>query len=151
MNKESFSDRLKRARETLGITQSELSETLGVEPTTVSRWEGGQSHPAPKRIKAIARALNRSVDWLVGLEKDIDPGTPDISALEARIKALETLSLPVETVAELGRLRALERKLKAIPPDILGALLTSSDFQIEGVRSTLRLPNPESDKKTSGL
>lgn len=32
-------------RETLGITQSELGRKIGVETTTISRWENGRATP----------------------------------------------------------------------------------------------------------
>ena len=44
---------LKKKREELGLTQVELAHHLGVQPTTVSRWERGQE----KIEKLVVRAL----------------------------------------------------------------------------------------------
>lgn len=66
--KKAFGDRLKRAREALGLTQFQLGEKLGLEPrhaqATVSKWESG-TWPVPERWGDLAVAVRATVDWLV--------------------------------------------------------------------------------------
>ncbi len=51
----------RRARLVMGMTQSEFAELFEVDDGTVSRWERGKLHPAPKVWKAIRKiALNSS-------------------------------------------------------------------------------------------
>ena len=44
---------IRRERESLGLTQGQLAEILGVALNTVSRWELGQRTPHPLVLKAI--------------------------------------------------------------------------------------------------
>lgn len=58
---EVWGQRIKECREALSLTQTQFAEQLGVEQTTVSRWERGNSAPGPDRQVAIAVLLGR--DW----------------------------------------------------------------------------------------
>ena len=42
-----FSQRLRRMRGRLGLTQKRLADELGVSFATVNRWENGQTRPSP--------------------------------------------------------------------------------------------------------
>ena len=48
-----FSKTLKQARETLGMTQTELSKALGVAFSTINRYENGKHFPTPIVLNAI--------------------------------------------------------------------------------------------------
>lgn len=48
-----FSNTLKQARESLGMTQMELSRALGVSFSTINRYENGKHRPTPIVMKAI--------------------------------------------------------------------------------------------------
>jgi transcriptional regulator with XRE-family HTH domain len=72
---------LARRRRTLGFTQEGLAERLGVDPTTVRRWESGEIEGGPKpwlRPK-LAQCLQVSPEQLDAfLRGDVDdPGTPE--------------------------------------------------------------------------
>lgn len=54
--------KLRRAKD---ITQSELAERLGVERSTVSKWEKGISVPRGKTLIALADVLECSIDELM--------------------------------------------------------------------------------------
>lgn len=66
--KKAFGERLRLAREAVGLTQFQLGEKLGVEPrhaqATVSKWESG-TWPTPERWGDLAAAVRATVDWLV--------------------------------------------------------------------------------------
>lgn len=53
-------------RKQTGLTQSELSERLGVTAQSVSNWERGESLPDTALLPDIALILNTSVDELLG-------------------------------------------------------------------------------------
>jgi len=74
--------KIKAAREALGMNQDELAELLGVEPPTVSRWENGVIRPKSKRLKTIAEKLGKPVEWFQEL-------TVKAGDFEARLAALE--------------------------------------------------------------
>jgi transcriptional regulator with XRE-family HTH domain len=56
---------LKRRRESLGMTQDELAERLGVETDTLSAWERGDARPDAGRMLELAMdqlELQRGMD-----------------------------------------------------------------------------------------
>jgi transcriptional regulator with XRE-family HTH domain len=53
---------LAQRRKAVGLTQEQLADQLGVERTTVVRWEGGQTQPLPWLRPKLAKALGVSAD-----------------------------------------------------------------------------------------
>ena len=64
-----FSERLKQARQAKGWNQAKLAETVGVGQNTISNYEKIKNGSMPKlEIAAdMAKALDVSLDWLVGI------------------------------------------------------------------------------------
>lgn len=54
--------RAQAIRERSGLSQSDLARTLGVAPTTVSRWEAGARTPRPVVALRLLRLLDRLED-----------------------------------------------------------------------------------------
>jgi DNA-binding XRE family transcriptional regulator len=67
-------DGLARRRAVMGFTQETLGEHLNVRTTTVSRWECGETTPAPWTQPALAKALDLSRNQLAEL---LTPRSPD--------------------------------------------------------------------------
>ena len=66
--------RIEERRESLGLTQEDLARIVGVAKSTVSRWEsGGIMEIKQKRLPSLARTLNTSVSYLLGLTEDPEP------------------------------------------------------------------------------
>jgi transcriptional regulator with XRE-family HTH domain len=63
--------RLAERRKALGLTQEVLADLMGVERTTVVRWERGETAPLPWIRPKLARALRVSADRL---EELLAPG-----------------------------------------------------------------------------
>jgi len=65
-------DRLAKRRKTVGYTQETLAEKLGVDPTTVRRWETGETEtgPHPWMRPKLARCLQVSVEELEELFRE---------------------------------------------------------------------------------
>lgn len=59
--------RLSQRRKAVGLTQESLAQRLGVERSTVTRWEAGDTQPLPSIRPHVARALHVSVDQLAEL------------------------------------------------------------------------------------
>ena len=59
-----LAERLKAAREKLGLSQAQLAENVGLSQQSVAKIENGDTlHP--RKIKEIAKALNVSQKWLL--------------------------------------------------------------------------------------
>lgn len=58
---------LARRRRAAGFSQEELAWRLGVDRSTVARWEGGETTPQPRLRPELASALELSVDELDAL------------------------------------------------------------------------------------
>lgn len=64
-----FSDRLKGLREKNDMTQEQLAKVSGVfPPRTIQRYECGTSRPRLDAAEKLAKALNISVDQLLGTD-----------------------------------------------------------------------------------
>jgi DNA-binding XRE family transcriptional regulator len=58
---------LSQRRKAVGLTQESLAGQLGVERSTVVRWEAGDTEPLPWIRPKLARALHVSIDQLAEL------------------------------------------------------------------------------------
>jgi transcriptional regulator with XRE-family HTH domain len=60
-------------REKLGWTQAELAKAIGLTQNRISKIESGEvTQLSFKNLRALARALGVSVDWMLGTWDDID-------------------------------------------------------------------------------
>ena len=66
-------ERLKTAREKLGITMAEASRRLNLSKIGYCRYEYGERVPSPQTVEIIAQCFNTSVDYLVGLSENPEP------------------------------------------------------------------------------
>ena len=73
MNEQLISERIKTAREKLGITKAEASRRLNLSKIGYCRYEYGERTPSPQTLEVIAQCFNTSVDYLTGLSDDSEP------------------------------------------------------------------------------
>jgi transcriptional regulator with XRE-family HTH domain len=59
-------ERLREAREYLGLSQQEVSELLGVSRPAVTQMESGRRKVSTLELRAFARLYRRPYEWLVG-------------------------------------------------------------------------------------
>lgn len=67
---------LAQRRKAVGFTQESFAERLGVERSTVMRWEAGETEPLPYIRPKMARALHISIDQLAQLLNPTQQDTP---------------------------------------------------------------------------
>ena len=89
--------RIRTLREAAGLTQSELAATAYVTRQSVGNWERGNTLPDVQSLQLVAKALNTTVDGLLGDE------LPDM--LEETAEARRQLT---HCLAALGAIFALE-------------------------------------------
>ena len=68
-----FSKRLRDARIEKGYTQEEISDHLGFTRPTYTAYESGRRKPDNETLAKIAKILNVSTDYLLGLSDIKDP------------------------------------------------------------------------------
>jgi transcriptional regulator with XRE-family HTH domain len=59
---------IKRLRETQGKTQKQLADEMGVERSTVAKWEAGTAFPRADKLPKLAEVLGCSVADLFNTE-----------------------------------------------------------------------------------
>jgi transcriptional regulator with XRE-family HTH domain len=64
-----FGTRLREARLSAGLSQSELEELSGIPKARLSRYENGHVEPSIQTLNRLARALNVSEASLLGDER----------------------------------------------------------------------------------
>jgi transcriptional regulator with XRE-family HTH domain len=67
-----FSKRLKDMREIRGLSQTELGERVGVSKQQIYRYEQGRGEPDASTLSALAKELEVSADYLLGLVDDYE-------------------------------------------------------------------------------
>ena len=55
-------------RKEKGLSQEKLAEKINVTRQTISNWELGETAPNPEQLILLSKALNKSIDELVGNE-----------------------------------------------------------------------------------
>jgi site-specific DNA recombinase len=73
-----WAERLVRHRTTLGFSQNEAARRIGVDPSTLARWERGEREPAG----ALAKPAQRFLDGTDGHESCGEQGNAGLSPLQ---------------------------------------------------------------------
>jgi transcriptional regulator with XRE-family HTH domain len=60
--------RLRLARETLGLTQEDVASALGIPRTSMIAMEAGKRNVTALELRRLARLYRRSVAWILGEE-----------------------------------------------------------------------------------
>lgn len=63
-----YGERLRAARKSAGLTQTELAEQLGITQKSYQRMESGNHDLKMSTIYQLCKTLNISADWLLGLK-----------------------------------------------------------------------------------
>ena len=104
-----FGDRLRTAREAVGMAQGQLASAIGQNgPSWVSRIENGKgSLPDIVTVRKIAYAMGVSTDYLLGLDDDIN-ADPVVLAAKSVADALDA-----HRAADLAAYTEMLRKVSA--------------------------------------
>lgn len=79
--------RIREARESLGLTQEEVSGALGIPRTSVHAMEAGKRGVSALELRRLSRLYRRRVEWLLG-----EDDTPIAAADNALYRATKELS-----------------------------------------------------------
>jgi transcriptional regulator with XRE-family HTH domain len=70
-----FGERLIAAREARRLTQTELAQKAGLQPAAIGHFERNRRKPSFANVRALAKALNVSSDYLLGRSTDMQGAT----------------------------------------------------------------------------
>ncbi|MBR1798122.1 MAG: helix-turn-helix transcriptional regulator [Clostridiales bacterium] len=73
MEQKLIPERLKAAREKMGITMAEASRRLNLSKIGYCRYEYGERTPSIQTVEVIARCFNTSIEYLTGQKDDMSP------------------------------------------------------------------------------
>lgn len=87
-----FAAALREIRKRMGLTQEDLARLVGVERSTVTKWESGQNEPPLPMLAKLADVLGVPADELLGRRVsqtgkrsvDVRPTDPELRRLEER-------------------------------------------------------------------
>jgi transcriptional regulator with XRE-family HTH domain len=78
--------KIQQAREARGLTQMELSQTLGITQAALSNYELGKRRLYLHQIEEIARLLHKDLEYFIGSNDEVVPERPfDVSSLQHKI------------------------------------------------------------------
>lgn len=92
----SFGRRLKEVRLEKGLKQAEVAEILGIDDTTISKYENNKSQPDNEILKKLSGLYNCSIDYLMGksnikrplLEEGTNDSTTTIALINEEARKL---------------------------------------------------------------
>ncbi len=101
---EFFSTNLKYLRETKGLSQNKLAEKIGVNQTTIARWEDDNRVPTIDNAIDVSNALNIPLEVLLG--KDLRFDNAEVVKLEQNIVKIPVFGtikagIPIESQSDI--------------------------------------------------
>jgi transcriptional regulator with XRE-family HTH domain len=86
------STRIRERRKTLGLSQEELAALVDTNQTQISRYEVGENDPTGETLAGLARALQTTTDYLLGLSDKISfPVHTDADLNQIEREAIDVL------------------------------------------------------------
>lgn len=89
---EILGQRLKEAREYLGLSQEFVAEQLGVPRASMSAMETGKRKVSSLELKQLARLYKQTVQYFLGEEEMVPQGQPEDKSLLALFRTTRDLS-----------------------------------------------------------
>jgi transcriptional regulator with XRE-family HTH domain len=106
--------RLRIARRSVGLTQKQLADKLGVESITVSRWERGVTSPSLPRLRRIAELTETTVSDLVRAPDTATEQAVELAALREELaETRELVDRVARTLERLAQTRSSEDSVSA--------------------------------------
>ena len=109
-------ERIRERRLALSLSQARLAAELGIDQSTVAKWETGPNSPRPKTLRDLAERLHVSVSWLISGEEPVSR------------PAADSLGLSVDEAARVVR-HSVSRGQRDLP--VLGVAVGGDDAVFE--------------------
>ena len=102
------SDRLKEAMRIRDMKQVDLLARTGINKGAMSSYLAGRYEPKQKNLHALARALNVSEAWLMGLDVPMELSIPTPAAGLTLSKDQEELLCKYDSLNDEGKAKVLD-------------------------------------------
>ena len=96
-------ENIRREREKLGLSQTELGKKIGTTKQTISNWENGNRTPTSKTIDQLATLFKVSMDDLTGRS--------NMQSLGRVYRYSEELTEFIELAKEIDSLNDVDKKI----------------------------------------
>jgi transcriptional regulator with XRE-family HTH domain len=108
-----FPDRLRTARQLRNLSQGELADKTGLQPSAVSHFETGRRSPSFANLKSLAEALQVTTDYLLGRvdEPNVVGGVADALFRHAESMSADDLDTLTSLAEKLAK-KAKEKRKK---------------------------------------
>jgi len=103
-----FNTRLRKAREDKGLSQAQLAEKAGLQPSAVSHFEAGRRSPSFDNLRVLADALGVTTDHLLGRQPK--PGVAGPVAEKLFRRAGEMSGRDLDILAEFAETLAKKHR-----------------------------------------
>ena len=94
-NIEIFKKRLKKSRETRGMSQSDLAKASGMQPSAISHFENGRRSPSFDNLRRLADSLCMAMDYLLGRENESTASGPTMQRILRRASEMSQSDLDI--------------------------------------------------------
>jgi transcriptional regulator with XRE-family HTH domain len=96
-----FAARLRAAREQRGLNQTELAKRSGLQPAAIGHFEADRRKPSFANIRALAKALDVSSDFLLGRAASLQGATTAFRNEESlTADDRDTIQMMIDTLAK---------------------------------------------------
>ena len=93
-----FGDRLKEARNSMGLTQEQLAEKIGVAKSTLAGYEKGNREPDVFKIKKLIEILGIDADYLLDINKE----APETETSESEADLQKRVQMLIDVFENCG-------------------------------------------------
>lgn len=101
-HKETFKTRFNKALSVKNIKPTELAEKTGLSKSTISHYMSGYTKPKSDKLFILAKALNVSEQWLMGLDAPMERFDPELLKVQKESR---------KQYAEKWNIQFLEKKI----------------------------------------
>lgn len=128
-----FPSRLREVMETNGVGQKDLAEALGISRQAVGYYINGATNPNCEQVAIIAKALNVSSDYLLGLT--------EVPTVDTTTRAIcDATGLSKNSVDNIRKLQQMKENNSSVAlNDALDSLLSNGELLVFWAQSVARL------------
>lgn len=94
-------ERLKVLRIQKGLTQKQLAELLGIDRTSIVKYETGKNGPTSEILERLADIFNVSVDYLLGRSESSAYISPPKKGVQIPVLGVIPAGIPIEAIEDI--------------------------------------------------